>query len=71
MQECLKTVNMLCSLDSDCSRHMTKDTSIFIEFVHKERDYVAYGHNYRCKILGEGILENISTITICVVLLVK
>lgn len=44
---------------------------MFIDIVHKERDYINYGDNNWGKLLGEVIMGNLSTITIYGVLLVK
>lgn len=58
-------------LDNGCSRHVMGDVLIFIEFNHRECDYVTYGDNNPSTILGESIVENPSTITIKGILLVK
>lgn len=58
-------------LDIGCSRHMKWDMSMFIDIVHKERDYINYGDNNWGKLLGEVIMGNPSIIMIYGVLLVK
>jgi len=62
--ECLATSQRKWYLDSDCSRHMTEDTSMFIDFTRKERGFVSYGDNNQGKILGKGTVGNPSTTTI-------
>lgn len=43
---------------------MTRYTSMFIKFDHKERGHITYEDKTRGKILGEGIMRNHPTITI-------
>ena len=57
-------------MDSGCSRHMMGDTSMFIDFTRKEKGFVSYGDNNQAKILGKGVVGNLSTTTIKDVMLV-
>lgn len=57
-------------LDSVCSRHMTGDASLFIEFVKEECGFTMYEYN-NDKILREGVLRNSFTVIIYGVLSVK
>src|SRR3954464_6322495 len=55
MQEkCLDIAERLWFLDSGCSRHMTGDISLFVEFQAKKKGYVTYGDNNLGAILGKG-----------------
>ncbi|KAK2354182.1 gag-protease polyprotein [Trifolium repens] len=67
---CLNNLERRWFLDSGCSRHMTGDASLFIEFKAKRKGYVTYGDNNKGTILGEGTIGNPSTITISNVVLV-
>lgn len=44
---------------------------MFLKFDDKENVHITYGDNVKGKLLGEGIVRNLSTITIENVLLVK
>lgn len=44
---------------------------MFLKFDDKEISHITYGDNVKGKLLGEGIVRNLSTITIENVLLVK
>jgi len=70
IKECLATSQRKWYLDSGCSRHMTGDTSMFIDFSRKERGFVSYGDNHQGKILGKGVVRNPSKTTIKEVMLV-
>jgi hypothetical protein len=50
---------------------MTRDTSMFIDFARNECGCVLYDDNNRGMILGEGVVENLSTTTVKDVMLVK
>lgn len=58
-------------LDSDCSRHMTLDTSMFINFIHNELAHITNGDDNRGKTIDEGIVDYSSIIIVDNVLLVK
>ncbi|XP_050918585.1 uncharacterized protein LOC127136021 [Lathyrus oleraceus] len=45
-------------LDSGCSRHMTGNISLFIDFVPKKNGFVTYGDNKKGAILGKGSVDN-------------
>ncbi|XP_050881487.1 uncharacterized protein LOC127084983 isoform X3 [Lathyrus oleraceus] len=53
--ECLASVDRRWFLDSGCSRHMTGDISLFIDFKAKKKGYVTYGDNNKGAVLGKGI----------------
>ncbi|XP_050881488.1 uncharacterized protein LOC127084983 isoform X4 [Lathyrus oleraceus] len=52
--ECLASVDRRWFLDSGCSRHMTGDISLFIDFKAKKKGYVTYGDNNKGAVLGKG-----------------
>src|SRR4051812_39401699 len=54
VEKCLDIAERLWFLDSGCSRHMTGDISLFVEFQAKKKGYVTYGDNNRGAILGKG-----------------
>src|SRR3954470_2341235 len=70
-EKCLDIAERLWFLDSGCSRHMTGDISLFVEFQAKKKGIVTYGDNNRGAILGKGIVGNPSPTTITDVLLVE
>nr|GEY75895.1 retrovirus-related Pol polyprotein from transposon TNT 1-94 [Tanacetum cinerariifolium] len=45
---------VLCYLDSGCSKHMTRDRSQLINYVHKFFGTVKFGNDYVVKIMGYG-----------------
>jgi len=57
-------------LDSDCSRHMTGDSTKFNKISLKVSGHVMYGDNNRGKILGSGKVRSSSVVEIEDVLLV-
>src|SRR4051812_39432992 len=70
-KKCLDIAERLWFLDSGCSRHMTGDISLFVEFHTKKKGYVTYGDNNRGAILGKGSVGNPSTTTITDVLVIE
>ena len=44
-------------LDSDCSRHMTRDKSPFKSLKEKVGDYVTFGDGIHAQVLGKGTIE--------------
>lgn len=50
---------------------MIEDVLLFINFFKKERSFVTYGDKNKGKLLGEGVVENSSTIIIDGVLFMK
>ena len=44
-------------LDSDCSRHMTGDKSLFKSLKEKVSDYVTFGDGSHAQVLGKGTIE--------------
>nr|KYP36928.1 Copia protein [Cajanus cajan] len=52
--------NKTWNIDSGCSKHMTRDTSKFIDLTPKRSGHVTYGDNNRGKILGIEKLVKIS-----------
>src|SRR4051812_45106247 len=70
-EKCLDIAERMWFLDSGCSRHMTGDISLFVEFQAKKKGFVTYGDNNRGAILGKGSVGNPSTTTITDVLLVE
>lgn len=58
-------------LDSDCSRHLTRDARKFSFISHKTSGHVTYGDNNKGKIRGIGKVQIPSSFTIENVLLVK
>lgn len=57
LQENLVFAKKLWFIDSGCSRHITRDASMFIKFDEKKRGHVTYEDNTRGGILGEGIVR--------------
>lgn len=49
---------------------MTGDSSMFIDFYHKDYNHITYGDNNKGKFLWEGVMRNPSIIIVDVVLLV-
>ena len=44
-------------LDSDCSRHMTEDKSLFKSLKEMVGDYVTFGDESHAQVLGKGTVE--------------
>ena len=44
-------------LDSDCSRHMTGDRSLFKVFKSKKGDNITFGDGNKSQINGKGIIS--------------
>ena len=44
-------------LDSGCSRHMTRDKSLFKSLNKKVGDYVTFGDGSHAKVLSKGTIE--------------
>ena len=57
-------------MDSGCSRHMTKDKSMFTSLNPKDGGFVIFGDNSKCKIIGIGNVGKESSPIIKNVLLV-
>lgn len=68
--ECLESTEKIWYLDSGCSRYITGDISLFIDFVPKEKGFVTYGDNNKEAIIGKGSVGNSSSTTISKVMLV-
>jgi len=51
-------------LDSDCSKHMTKDKSKFVSIIFKQEGHVTYGDNNKGRILGRGSIGDKSILLI-------
>ncbi|XP_050896005.1 uncharacterized protein LOC127102702 [Lathyrus oleraceus] len=68
--ECLESTKKMWYLDSGCSRHMTGDIPLFIDFVPKKKGFFTYGDNNKRAILGKGSVGNPSSTTISDVMLV-
>ncbi|GJS56420.1 retrovirus-related pol polyprotein from transposon TNT 1-94, partial [Tanacetum coccineum] len=50
-------------LDSGCSKHMTRNRSQLINFVHKFIGTVRFGNNQIAKIMGHGLVPKSSSLT--------
>ena len=58
MHTSLKVFNScLWYLDSDCSRHMTEDKSLFKSLKEMVGDYVTFGDESHAQVLGKGTVE--------------
>ena len=64
LYECFETTRRKWYLDSGCSRHMTGDSSMFIDFKRKEQGFVSSDDNNQGKILGKLVVGNPNTTTI-------
>ncbi|GAV83708.1 hypothetical protein CFOL_v3_27154 [Cephalotus follicularis] len=49
-------------LDSGCSKHMTGDKSVFVNYESKEGGVVTFGDNAKGKIMGFGSIGNNRTL---------
>ena len=58
-------------LDSGCSKHMTREKSMFIHLSLKQEGHVTYGDNNKGKILGRGTIGDKSNFLIHDVLYVE
>jgi len=58
-------------LDSDYSKHMTRDKTKFVNLLLKQEGHVTYGNNNKGKILGRGTIRDKNTFLIHDVLCVE
>ncbi|XP_050919464.1 uncharacterized protein LOC127137007 [Lathyrus oleraceus] len=68
--EYLESSEKMWYLDSECSRHMMGDISLFINFVPKKKRLFTYGDNNKGVILGKGSVGNPPSTTISDVMLI-
>jgi len=58
-------------LDSGCSKHITGDTSKFVNIIFKQEGHVTYGDNNKGRILRRGSVRDKSILLIHDVLYVE
>ena len=69
MQEQRTKIRGTWYLDSGCSSYMTGDTSLFTKLEWKEKGYVKFGDDSKCKIIASDmighhphVIENVSLV---------
>lgn len=70
MQVCFTVSNSKLYLDSVCSKHMTRDESLFSSFTPRKGGFVSYDYTNKGKIIGIGTFGKFPNPTIGEVLLV-